>query len=93
MADEFELLVRRVQELPAEVAAYETRAYFDSLAPDAARRLAETRPDEVGSLDGRRPYCGIARTTFAWSRPGTGCALMVRWGITMGSGWRRSTSC
>ncbi len=52
MADEFELLVRRVQELPAEVAAYETRAYFAALAPDAARRLAEMRPDEVGSLDG-----------------------------------------
>jgi len=52
MADEFELLVRRVQELPAEVAAYETRAYFDSLAPDVAVRLAETRPDDVGSLDG-----------------------------------------
>jgi hypothetical protein len=52
MADEFELLVGRVQELPAEVAAYETRAYFDSLAPAVAGRLAETRPDEVGSLDG-----------------------------------------
>ena len=52
MADEFELLVRRVRELPAEVAAYETRAYFDSLAPDVAVRLAETRPDDVGSLDG-----------------------------------------
>jgi hypothetical protein len=52
MADEFELLVRRVQELPAEVAAYETRSYFDSLAPDAAIELAETRPDDVGSLEG-----------------------------------------
>ncbi|WP_112245332.1 alpha/beta hydrolase [Kribbella monticola] len=52
MADEFELLVRRVQELPAEVAAYEVRSYFDSLAPGDASRLAETRPDEVGSLDG-----------------------------------------
>jgi len=52
MADEFELLVRRVQELPAEVAAYETRSYFAALAPGAALRLAEARPDEVGSLDG-----------------------------------------
>jgi hypothetical protein len=51
-AERLDELLARVGTLPPEAAVAETRLFFDGLGPDAATRLADERPDQVGELDG-----------------------------------------
>ncbi|WP_328989936.1 alpha/beta hydrolase family protein [Kribbella sp. NBC_01245] len=50
--ERLERLQFRARNVAPEVAVWEARAYFASLAPGDARELAERYPDHVGSLDG-----------------------------------------
>jgi hypothetical protein len=48
----FDQLAVRVRTLQPEAAVREVREYFRSLPAETARLLAESRPDQVGGLDG-----------------------------------------
>ena len=54
-AEQLDRLIDRTRKLPDEAAVGEVRDYFRTLPAETARALAESRPAEVGSLEGAPP--------------------------------------
>jgi hypothetical protein len=54
-ADQFDQLILRARNLPHAAAVREVRDYFRSLPEATARALAESRPKQVGPLEGAPP--------------------------------------
>jgi hypothetical protein len=54
-AEQLDRLIERTRELPDEAAVEEVRDFFRTLSAEAARALADSRPEDVGQLEGAPP--------------------------------------
>ncbi|TDW80993.1 alpha/beta hydrolase [Kribbella sp. VKM Ac-2566] len=55
MSEDLDALILRVRDLPHDRAVAEVDAFFGSLPAETARALAESRPEQVGPLEGAPP--------------------------------------
>jgi hypothetical protein len=55
MSEDLDALILRVRDLPHDRAVGEVDAFFRSLPDDTAKALAESRPEQVGPLEGAPP--------------------------------------
>ncbi len=55
MSEDLDALILRVRDLPHDLAVGEVDAFFRSLPSQTAKALAESRPEQVGALEGAPP--------------------------------------